>query len=86
MSSHQNKWPKIFLALTESPRPCHLRTHGAVAESVADVAESEQEMVPQWAKLFVPIITKKLVRDDVDVAKCARETVCSGQKILLRQG
>ena len=27
-------------------RPCHLRTHGAVAESVADVAESEQENGP----------------------------------------
>ena len=55
VSSHQNKWPKIFLALTESPRPCHLRTHGAMAESVADVAESEQENGLQWTKLFVQL-------------------------------
>ena len=38
-------------------RPCHLRTHGAVAKSVADVAESEEEMVPQRTKLFVQIMT-----------------------------
>ena len=36
-------------------RPCHLRTHGAMAESVADVAESEQENGLQWTKLFVQL-------------------------------
>ena len=54
-------------------RPCHLRTHGAVAESVADVAESEQEMVPQRTKLFVQIMTKKLARDDVDATETEQE-------------